>query len=125
MILIFFRTFQDKISNSPKFKDFQDIPGQNLNSMTFQDFPGQWAPCMLKRLCICYYIIWMNVSLINSFVLTAPFLYPLKTSRNREVFCFQGAEKGCTGDKWVNLLKSASYYKKQNFKAILKQSGKT
>jgi len=30
----FSRTFQDKIPNSPIFKD---LPGRNLNSRTFQD----------------------------------------------------------------------------------------
>ena len=40
---------------------------------------------------------------INIFVPNAPFLYPLKTSENRKVFwCFQGLEKGCIGNKWVN-----------------------
>ena len=43
MILISFRTFQDKISNSPKFKDF---PGHSRTKFKFQDFPGQWAPCI-------------------------------------------------------------------------------
>ena len=43
------------------------------------------------------------LSLINPFIPNAPFLYPLKTSENRKVFwCFQGMEKGCMGDKWVN-----------------------
>ena len=31
---------------------------------------------------------------------------PLKTLENRKViWCFQGVEKGCTGKKWVNILK--------------------
>ena len=39
----------------------------------------------------------------NPFVPNAPFLYPLKTSENRKVFlCFQGVEKGCIGNKWVD-----------------------
>ena len=39
----------------------------------------------------------------NPFVPNAPFLYPLKTSENLKVFwCFQGVEKGCIGNKWVN-----------------------
>ena len=37
MILIFFCTFQDKISNSPKFKDF---PGHSRTKFKFQDIPG-------------------------------------------------------------------------------------
>ena len=32
---------------------------------------------------------------INPFVLSAPFLYPLKTSM------FSGKEKGCIGNKWI------------------------
>ena len=46
----------------------------------------------------------------NSFVPNAPFLYPLVTSKNlvksknRKAFwCFQGVEKGCIGNKWVNM----------------------
>ena len=43
--------------------------------------------------------------LFNPFVPNAPFLYPLKTSGNRKVLrCFQGVEKGYTGNKWANLL---------------------
>ena len=34
--------------------------------------------------------------LVNSIVLSAPFLYPLKT------WCFQGLEKGCMGTNGVN-----------------------
>ena len=44
--------------------------------------------------------------IINPFAPSAPFLYPLKTSEHLTVFwCFQGVEKGCIGDKWVNLFK--------------------
>ena len=40
---------------------------------------------------------------LNPFFLSAPFLYPLKTSQNPKVFwCFLGVEKGSTGNKWVN-----------------------
>ena len=40
---------------------------------------------------------------INPFVPNALFFYPLKTSENRRVFgCFQGVEKGCLGNEWVN-----------------------
>ena len=47
---------------------------------------------------------WLILLLINPFVSNALFLYLLKTSENRKVFwCFQGAEKGCIGNKWVNL----------------------
>ena len=42
--------------------------------------------------------------LINPFVPNAPFLFPLKTSENRKFFwCFQEVEKGCIGNKWVNI----------------------
>ena len=42
---------------------------------------------------------------LNAFVPNAPFLYPLKTSENRTVFWyFQGVEKGCIGNEWVNWL---------------------
>ena len=33
-----------------------------------------------------------------------PFSTPLKTSENRKVFCFQGVEKGCIGNKCVELI---------------------
>ena len=40
---------------------------------------------------------------LNLFAPNAPFLYHLKTSENRKVFWwFQGVEKGCIGNKWVN-----------------------
>ena len=40
---------------------------------------------------------------INPFVPNASFLYPLKTLENLKVFWyFQGVEKGCIGNKWVN-----------------------
>ena len=42
--------------------------------------------------------------LINPFAPNALFLYPLKTSENVTVFCFQGVEKGCIGNKWANYL---------------------
>ena len=38
---------------------------------------------------------------INPFVPNAPFLYPLQTSENLTVFCFQGVEKGYIGNEWV------------------------
>ena len=37
------------------------------------------------------------------FASNVPFLYPLKVSENFTVFwCFQGVEKRCIGNKWVN-----------------------
>ena len=42
-------------------------------------------------------------AILNPFVPDAPFLYPLETSENRNFFwCFQGVEKECIGNKWVN-----------------------
>ena len=42
------------------------------------------------------------ISFINPFVPNAPFRYPLETSGNLKVlWCFQGLEKGCIGNKWV------------------------
>ena len=49
---------------------------------------------------------WQNwvMETINPFVPNAPFLYPLKTSANLADFgCFQGVEKGCIGNKWINV----------------------
>ena len=41
---------------------------------------------------------------LNLFVPNAPFLFPLKTSENLTVFWyFQGVEKGCIGNKWINI----------------------
>ena len=38
---------------------------------------------------------------INLYVPNVPFLYHLNILENRKVFwCFQGVEKGCTGNKW-------------------------
>ena len=43
--------------------------------------------------------------LINPFVPNAPFLYTLKTSENLKVFLyFQGVEKECIGNEWVNTI---------------------
>ena len=46
--------------------------------------------------------------LLNPFVLSALFFYPLKTLENLPVFwCIQGVEKGCIGNKWVNRSKNS------------------
>ena len=48
-------------------------------------------------------------ALINPFIPNAPFLYPLKTPENNKVFsCDQWVEKGCIGNKWVQI--STCYY---------------
>ena len=58
---------------------------------------------------------------VNPFVPIAPFLYPLKTSENRKVFwCFQGVEKGCIGNEWVNFGGTRNYI--QDEKLSLLQS---
>ena len=45
----------------------------------------------------------LNNLSINPLFHYALFLYPLKTPENLTVFwCFQGVEKGGTGNKWVN-----------------------
>ena len=45
-----------------------------------------------------FFIAWLN-----PFVPNTPFLYPIKISENLAFFwCFQGVEKGCIGNKWVN-----------------------
>ena len=49
-----------------------------------------------------------ELALISPFIPNALFLYPLTTSKNLTVFwCYQGAEEGYIGNKWVefNLLK--------------------
>ena len=43
---------------------------------------------------------------VNPFVSNAPFLYPMKTSENLIVFCFQGLENGCIGNEWVKFPKN-------------------
>ena len=40
---------------------------------------------------------------INSFVPNAPFLNPLKTENRKFFRCFQGVEKGCIENEWVNI----------------------
>ena len=51
----------------------------------------------------------LSLRSINSFVPNAPVLYPLKTSENRKVFsCFRGVEKGCIGNKLVEIVLIAS-----------------
>ena len=48
---------------------------------------------------------------INPFVANEPFLYLLKTLENLNIFwCFQGVEKGFTGNKWVNLFQTMLHF---------------
>ena len=61
-----------------------------------------WSDCNV--LDIDQYRIYFFQALFNPFAPNAPFLYSLKTSENRKVFwCFQGIEKWCIGNKYVNL----------------------
>ena len=82
------------------------LPAVPFKSITEYHFP--WILLISPR--IMKIEIWRmmcrNVE-FNPFVPNAPFLYPLKASENRKVFrCFQGVEKGCTGNKWVNIATS-------------------
>ena len=62
----------------------------------FEKFPTD-----VKLLFGALYFEYLN--LINPFVPNAPFLFPVKTSENLKVFWrFQGVEKLCIGNKWVN-----------------------
>ena len=52
---------------------------------------------------ICLFRAKCGISFLNPFAPDAPFLYPLETSENLRVFwSFQGAEKGCFRNEWVN-----------------------
>ena len=43
-----------------------------------------------------------NSNVLDPFVASAPFLYPLKTLENRTgIWCYQGVKKGCIGHEWV------------------------
>ena len=58
---------------------------------------------------------------LNPFFPNAPFFYPLKTSENLTIFwCFQGVEKGCIGNEWVNVLSSL----KTSWQAVLTRNEK-
>ena len=59
--------------------------------------------CSATSYLIYYALIILPVLLsVNSFDPNAPFLYPLKTSENLQVFCFQRLGKACIGNEWVN-----------------------
>ena len=48
-----------------------------------------------------------NPEVLNPLVSNAPFLYPLNISENLTVFRYvQGIDKGCIGNKWVNVNKT-------------------
>ena len=44
----------------------------------------------------------LEQSFINVFFPKSPFLSPLKTENLAVFWCFQGVEKGCIGNEWVN-----------------------
>ena len=60
-----------------------------------------------KEDCLRNYLILFFVSdllVFNPFVPNVPFLYSQKALENRKVFwCFQGVEKSCIGNEWVNV----------------------
>ena len=43
----------------------------------------------------------LRKNMINPFVPDATFVYPLKTPE-KVFWCFQGVEKGCIGNEWIN-----------------------
>ena len=60
-----------------------------------------WINIFVLRLLIMKVLLRRTV---NPFIPNAPFRYPLKTSKNRQVLCwFQELEKRCIGNKWVNI----------------------
>ena len=70
-----------------RFENFGDVKLQMLVDHTRE--------ILLKRKC--------EINVINPFVPNVSFLYSLKTSENLTVFwCFQGVEKGCIENEWVN-----------------------
>ena len=66
---------------------------------------GSSAPCIvINFLVLINHFYFHSLLFFNSFVPNASFLNPLKTSENLTVFwCFQAVEKGCIGNKWVNI----------------------
>ena len=53
----------------------------------------------------------------NPFVLSAPVLYPLKTSET--FWYFQGVEKWCIGNKWVKRIRTSSLENSLGFQTFL------
>ena len=65
------------------------------------DISVRWSILDQRRLTICRMTF---ITIINPFIPKTPFLYHLKTSDNLTIFwCFQGVEKGCIGNEWVNI----------------------
>ena len=60
------------------------------------------------------WLYFYSITHFNTYVPNAPFLYPLKTSENREVFwCFQWVEKGFIWNEWVKMwhfLEGGTYF---------------
>ena len=66
------------------------------------------APLILKKIISFCGHIWNQTNflsklqnLINPFAPNAPFLYPLKTENRKVFWCFQGVEKECIWNSWV------------------------
>ena len=54
------------------------------------------------------------VKILNPFVPNASFPYPLKIPEKCKVFwCFQGVEKECIGNKWVNSFQPFTFFVKK------------
>ena len=90
---------------------------QNLKPTTFLG-PSQTSLSVFAKILTGFWplTIWQKSSLvniwqgsllksdINPFVSNAPFLYPLKTLENLTLcWCFQGVEKGCSGNQLVKI----------------------
>ena len=57
-----------------------------------------WEPNFTSNVCSnTFNWLWYK-NCFNPFIPNSSFLYPLKT-----MFCFQGVEKGCIGNEWVNM----------------------
>ena len=71
---------------------------------------------IVRKLTICK----MNQGIYNPFVPNAPFLYPLKALENFTAFWyFQGLEKGCIGNEWVNPLFTTTRYLRETSNMLL------
>ena len=66
----------------------------------------RWIKKLVKHLLRRFF-----AKIFNTFVPNTPFLYPLKTPENRKIFLyFQEVEKGCIGNKRVNMYHTLDKY---------------
>ena len=86
-------------------------------TIKFGTIRGQWLANVINPFSAMFpfYTLWKHqevqnenigqncVNVINPFVHNAPFLYLLKTENRKVFWCFQGVEKGCIGNEWVNV----------------------